>query len=449
MTKSRLAERARKAESAAGRTTCAHPLLWMALVATPFVLRVTLAFTTPSHPDSEIFLRWWSALAAEPWGRFYSITDSDHLPGDLGLHGILAYLTERLTGSVGPTEGYITWFKVLSVGLDGLLAWAIYRSVRLFKGEHAARLAAVLLAWSPAIFMISAIWGQWDSLSTALLLIAFWILSSSSRRSAVVRTLVSSLCLAAAILTKPQLILAIAFACLVLILSAQTVREQRALLAKLATMATWSALWGALLCAPFRVAIPGLRLPGIDEQWTLTDRATHAAAMYKGLTYGAANLWFILMNGWQTDETLVTLAIFPVSPRPFGHLMLGISLVIVGLVAWRACGNVPTIPLAAWAAGMAMLCFYLFETRTHERYLFPWAVASVLVACLAKCERLTFLVAIATHAAFASTIALPLNLYPFPESREVTLTMCAVVLLCVFLVGLLLPRRWQTTGTFD
>ncbi|HEU0163516.1 MAG TPA: glycosyltransferase family 39 protein, partial [Thermomicrobiales bacterium] len=153
--------------------------------------------------DIQSFVDWARILVNEPFKRFYAEAQSpDHLPGDLWFLWAATHLFQFFGGSNLEGTTFVVVIKSISILGDACIGILIYATVRQLRSERAALVAAALYLLNPASIFMSAVWGQWDSVSVAMVLFALWWFLKADDR-----WLIGVPFLAWALMIKPQLAL--------------------------------------------------------------------------------------------------------------------------------------------------------------------------------------------------------------------------------------------------
>jgi len=299
--------------------------------------------------DLNAFRSWAADLGANgPWGAYSRGYFLDYLPGYLWILWPLGALAGALTSSFDP--GALV--KLPALFADALLILATVRlAADLGASARAQRGVALLLAFTPIIWLTSAVWGQVDSVGTTLLLLA----TSELIRG---KTLRAAALAALAAVVKPQ------FGILIPLLAALAlIRARRA-----------GDPWGVVLAGLVGTAVVSLvafpfRLTVVD----VISKVGEAAGNYPYLSVNAWNPWalvstdgsgLILNGAWGSD--LAPLAAGG-PPAVFYGTTLLIGAILAALWAARSDDKVRTVAALALIA----IAFFVLPTRVHERYLYP------------------------------------------------------------------------------
>lgn len=332
--------------------------------------------------DMDSFGAWAGTLADKgPW-NFYPFGEGDgffidYPPGYLYVLWIIGLAAKLFGGGVS-----VAMIKLPPIVFDLVLAWLVAILAERITPAHVARrlpvraIAAGAILLNPAVFFVSAVWGQADS-ALAVLVVSAWILIGTGeptyRREAAGIAL-----LALAFGTKPQAVFAIPIVVLLLVwrhLRPDVVRGTTGALwtgiRRLATLAGIGVIAGFAMFAPF----------GMHPARAF-DFYVRASRTYKVTSVFAFNLWGAV-GFWKADS----------GPGADVVRFLGVPAVIWGIVAFIALGGL--VIARAWRAlreghdegrvlvfgGVAItLVSFAVVTRVHERYLFlPLALLAALV----------------------------------------------------------------------
>ena len=338
--------------------------------------------------DMNSLADWSWHLQFTPMNRFYEFANNpDHLPGDLWFLWWLGTIFRAFGGINFESDSYHFLIKLVPTIADagiGVLIFAIVSSIR---SSRDALIAAASYLLNPAVIYLTAVWGQWDSVSMALVLAAMWIVLSKKW------WLWAAPVLAWAVVIKPPLV---PLAGLVLLIpiwrdyisTGLTVAWIRRTFGAtlIVVVVTWISVLAVIL--PF-----GVGLPGTTTTWKLLDRLQVALDLYPSKTLAAMNIWMLGQASLDRVDDESTL-IFGQSSHSVGNILLVLALMcIVGTALLLAVRRVPfSLPIViTWLMLLASFSFYMLPTRVHERYLFPSLVCLALLVGLGRTER-SFLV---------------------------------------------------------
>ena len=308
--------------------------------------------------DISSFESWALQLAQNPLSQFYAkATFLDYPPGYLYVLYAVGWIHQHFA-LPDPSYTHLKYLvKLPAILMDLVDATLLFMIVRRFAPRAIAYASAAFFALNPAAIMISAYWGQADSVPAGLALAAIFLLILSSRSEDRGAALVGAwLCLAFSILMKPA---ASAIAPLFLIYPFVT-RDGAIVRRRL----IWT---GAGIVAGLLLAVLGTLPfhPGTNPLATLTwlyERYEHGKDVYPYNSINAFNLYAIFRPFWQPDNQFLF-----VMPQYAWGLFLFISAAL--LIAWRVLQRRDESAILE-AAFLLSFAYFLFPTRIHERYIF-------------------------------------------------------------------------------
>ncbi|MEX0873807.1 MAG: phospholipid carrier-dependent glycosyltransferase [Actinomycetota bacterium] len=335
--------------------------------------------------DMDSFLGWAQRLADKgPW-NFYPRGGEeffvDYPPGYLYVLWVLG----RLAWIIGDGAPSVLLLKMPPIIADLGLAWLVMRVAERLTPVGLARrlpvrgLAAAAILLNPAVFFISAVWGQVDVFLAVLVVGSFLLLGTGSptfRREAGGIAL-----LAVAIGTKPQGAFVLPVVALLLVwrhvrppVSSDSdpdaaMRRVRQGLARVGALAAVGAAAGFALLVPFRM--------GPVQAIEFYANATRT---YKVTSVFAFNLWGIV-GFWRADTGNDAVRVLGIPVVYWGLALFAAGTAYVCRRAWIALreGEDEGRVLVFGSLAITLVGFVVL-TRIHERYLFlPVALAATLV----------------------------------------------------------------------
>ncbi len=308
--------------------------------------------------DLDAFRFWAADLGANgPWGAYSRGYFLDYLPGYLWILWPLGALSGLVTGSFDP--GVLV--KLPAIVADGLLILASVRLAReLGASTRAQQVLALLLAFAPATWLSSAVWGQVDSVGTSVLIFATTELIRG-------KTLRAGVLVALAAVIKPQFGILIPILVLLALVRSRRARDPWSVpLVGLAGIAVLS-----LVALPFGLTV-------ID----VVAKVGEAAGNYPYLSVNAWNLWALADSGgaglvangtWGSDIA----PLFGAGPPA---IFIGTALLLAAITfALRGARHDERTRTVAALAVIA-IAFFVLPTRVHERYLFPAVPLTLVLA---------------------------------------------------------------------
>ncbi|HZZ01222.1 MAG TPA: phospholipid carrier-dependent glycosyltransferase [Candidatus Baltobacteraceae bacterium] len=349
------------------------------LLAVAFLIRVAFIPSEGFKTDVSTFEAWAMSLAEKGFANFYgSAGFADYPPGYFYILAVVGHLWEL----VRPFDGGLVILRAL-VKMPAILAdlgvgALLYAIARRFSNTGIAIGAAALYLLNPAVILNSAMWGQVDSVSGGLALLAVYLLLRSDDadpRGGVNWWIVDAwLAFAYSLLIKPQaavllpLILAFAFV---------DPARRRVRLISTGVGIVGSLFLALVLSLPFHPSNPIATM-----QWLL-ERYSYGSNVYAYNSVNAFNLWALRGQMWIPDTPQAdTQFLFRVVPQ----YVWGIGLVVaaVALTVWRYVQEKTPRALLESCA-VATIAFFILATRMHERYLFNGVVFTI--ACLPLARR--------------------------------------------------------------
>jgi hypothetical protein len=345
------------------------------------VLRLMLAPFGGFQYDIQYMAFWAFRLATQPLAAFYATPVLvDHLPGDLWILLLIVHLYRLVSPAMQVQLPLFPFLlKLVPTLADAGVGLMLFLLVRRFAGTSAALLAAAVFLLNPASVFLTAIWGQWDSVSFLVVLIALWALVHGDGEFAFPL-------LTYAVLIKPNLAVVVPFFAIAFVLDqllpdARTNMYGRAswngerlrtALLRLAVAVVTSLAVLLLVLRPFNVGIPL-----IPARWDLFQRLGYALNYYPNASSGAFNIWSLLSTPLPLAARLDNeILVFGISDRFFGIGMF--ALAYAGICLAYLCRR--SFVSLAWACLAATLASFMLLTRGHERYLFPAVGFAALIA---------------------------------------------------------------------
>ncbi len=328
------------------------------------ILRLLFINSEGFHNDVAAFEAWTLALRDNPPWQFYAKSSfADYPPGYFVVLWLLGKVYALVGGANDAMHGWAILravVKLPAIAMDLVDAWVVYLIVRRYAAEKTALIAAAALALNPAAIFVSAYWGQVDSVSWGLVLVALLLVlrAGDEPGKTVPRLTWAWLAFAFSILIKPHaatlglLLLAYPFAT-----ADAAVRARR--------LAGTAAGIGAALALALVVGL--LFHPSADVFGWLFGRYAFGSNVYAYNSVNAFNLYALRQPFWQPDNQVM--ALFGV---PLGTLgVWGVVLVIAAtaLIVWRYLQRRDDRALIE-AALLCALAFFVLATRMHERYLY-------------------------------------------------------------------------------
>jgi Gpi18-like mannosyltransferase/predicted membrane-bound dolichyl-phosphate-mannose-protein mannosyltransferase len=334
--------------------------LWT-LLGIGLLLRLLFIGSDGFHNDVEAFKSWTLTLRDNPPWQFYAKAGfSDYPPG----YFVVLWVLGKIYALIGAGDHSYTLLRTLvklpAIAMDLVNAAVIYAIVRRYAAQTVALLAAGALALNPAAIYVSSYWGQVDSVSWGLVLIALWSLlrAGDVPGKMVARISWAWLALAFSVLMKPQgatiglLFLAYPFAT-----TDATVRMRR----------LYATAIGVASAFGLAIVIGLMFHPALDVIGWLFGRYEYGSNVYPFNSVNAFNLYALRQVFWDSDSLPIT-----VFGTAVGSLSVwGIALVLAAtaLIVGRYVQRRDDRALLEGAM-LCTLAFFVLATRMHERYIY-------------------------------------------------------------------------------
>lgn len=343
-----------------------YPLILSAIAV--FLLRFLLSFLPSFGADMGAWLGWAGRLTSLGFAKFYSSTVwTEYTPGFL----YWLWLVGKL-GWVTPLAIKIP--VILADIFTGYLIWLLVKKVN----TKLALAAFFFYVLNPVAIFDGSVWGQIDGVLTLFLFLSAYFLIE--RKNFVW----SAFFWAVAFLIKPQAIAIAPVFLLVILLKKFNFKQVLAGLA-----AAFVTIF--VLSLPFFPKNPFLGLPNLVLQM---------GQYYSYTSLNAFNVWS-WVGFWVSDAT----KFLGISLNIWSTVFL-LSSIVFALVIFRRKLDSKANYYLLFA--VLSLGFFVFPTRVHERYLFPFFAFLLTSAGLANSVNLFIVYAVTSVASF-------LNLY-YPYS---------------------------------
>jgi hypothetical protein len=420
----------------------------VAILALGMLARVIFALGSKGHwYDLDLLGDWGWNLRFHRTDEFYSFAKKpDHLPGDLWFHWFLSTWFSSFGGTHYWGETYYFLLKMLPSAADVVIAILLFDIVRNLVSARAGLLASVLFFLNPAVFFVSSVWGQWDSVSMALLMAGLAIVVGRPDRWILAVPLI-----AWATVVKPPLALPGIFILVFPMLL--TLRDNQSIPAAMRRIVPASVACGALgiativaVCAPFNVG-----LPGMSTNWTIFERAQIALDLYPYKVLSAGNIWMLQQGSFAFVDDRSN-AVLGINAHDLGNIYLAVSVIVIAAIfvylVYTKLRDRPHIPLM-WALVAVTYATFMVPTRVHERYLFPALVLGIVLLAITRAGPIELLVLGVVSATFLANLWFVY--FDFHEGFRVDygdgafaflLRTTSVLNVFAFIAILLMPLRW-------
>lgn len=385
--------------------------------------------------DMFIYGNWAETLVEHPLSSFYEHAESpDHLPGDLYIHLSLGYVFHWFGGENFYGSAYRYLLKAVPAFVDCLLVLLAYRFATSNATKGAGIQLSVKLVFAPALIFISAVWGQWDTVSMTIFLAGLLVLWSNTPRA-----VLAAILFGWALLIKPPLFLLVLPA---VVGYAWTnwlkQRSIQSLLISLVGMVVAAGATITLLMWPF-----GMTWLEIFGAPSLQGQLQIAAELYPFTTLGAANIWMIPLG--QPDRVSDSQTLLGLSFQTIGMAFFAITCIVV---IFRVARSRFQSYILIWAMVMLSFGYFLLLTRSHERYLFPAVIMLAILAAMTEWRSQISALFLAVSMSYFINLVI---VYATPSGTPGILIFesLSIANLALFVALLLIPTRMiRTTQTW-
>lgn len=327
-----------------------------------FIIKFLLSYLPSFGFDMGTWFGWANRLKNLGFSGFYSDTDwTQYTPGYM--YWLL------LIGKLGwVNELAIKIPVVIAEIATGVLIWSLVKKVN----TKLAIVSFFLYTLNPVVIFDGSIWGQIDGLLTFFLFVSAYFLIE--KKNFVLSVLFWSM----AFLIKPQSLAVAPIFLLVILLKKFKFKE--IIFGGIVGLSTI-----LLLSYPFFLNDPILGLPHL---------IIRMGQYYSYTSVNAFNIWS--WGGmWQTD----TVKFLGIALYNWGAILLALSI-IFALFKFRNKLNSKANYYLLFA--ILSLCFFVFPTKVHERYLFPFFAFLLTAASLSKSQNIFGVYIITSIASFAN-----------------------------------------------
>ncbi len=349
-----------------------HPLA--ATLAGGLVLRLLLA-TLPGFPTDIGFFEFWARqIASNGPEDFYAPGEfHDYPPGYMWVLWLFGDIDETVRFSEGQWEYLL---KLPAIIADLGSAYLLYLFLRGRTVAPPIGAAALYLVFPPTL-LIGAVWGQVDSILAFFVFLTIYLLDRG-------RPVAASVAFTVGFLVKPQAIAALPF------LIFWFVREHPPSWRRVGDSLRlplpprlWPTMIGSSLGAAVVIAFPFfpsllLWRPLVDLVSQVRKSASEIVPLNSFFAY---NFWELLDIAPRCDVAACAgvpagTDFLGLTTRTWGYVLFAVAVVSVLVVLRKARGPA----FLALGTSLCMLSFFVFATRMHERYLFPFFLP-FLAAC--------------------------------------------------------------------
>jgi Gpi18-like mannosyltransferase len=344
-------------------------IILLAILSLALLLRIVFAQVIEGWPNDISTNKSWAIAAGKDLTNFYSSIWCDYPPVLIYIFAIVG----KLAAIPALSPHFTLLIKLPAILADIATSFLIYKVAAKQLKPVLALTAAAAIAFHPAAFLDSTIWGQVDSIFTLLIISALLLLVDRKlEASAVIFTI--------AALMKPQAIFFLP------ILLFELIKRRKA--SKFASVMLCDLVTAVIIILPFAISREPL---WIFKLYLGTG---------KEYPYAAMNPFNIFtMTGSNFVDGSLTAFLF--SYNMWGILFDVIILVIAGYIYFKSRHTAAPIVVAALLNAGA----FTFSVKMHERYLFP-VIALMILALIYLKNKKVFLLA----AGFSTTVFFNIHL---------------------------------------
>jgi len=370
-----------EAASQKGTALNARELLAVAVIlAVGLVIRLIFMPAAGHATDIGTFESWTLSLVKYGIHNFYGNAGFvDYPPGYMLILAAFGWVYSLFQHANLPFDLLKFTVKSPAVLADLGLAYLSFLLVRRTWSSNAGLWAMALVVFNPAVWYVSAYWGQADSVTAVFLVWSVYFMATR-------RFELGWLLFGFAVLIKPQPIVA-APALLVWQLRSGAALWRLAFIPIIGFIVAYGGT------APFAPDIQ----PANVLSW-LYDRYHTGTALYPYNSCNAFNLYSTRLDFWQRDDKLIPdLPGFPGWPQwAWGITIVAAFIFAVVLREWRTLGREYSLQERESSFYMALflslLGLFMFATRMHERYMFSALAFGPLIFNASPLNRIVYFI---------------------------------------------------------
>ncbi len=291
------------------------------------------------------------------------------------------------------TKAFLCFLKSVTVLFEVFTTYLLYKYVRVNHSGEQARFASAAYFLNPAVLYVGSYYGQVDAIFTSLLFASVVLVLMG-------RAFWSGCFIAAALMAKIQTVPFVPVVFFIA-LCRSTIKGNQSLLPALPPPASlteggsndfallrqitkggkWTALaWqiggftvaGVIILLPFiLVGKAGLVYERCISENLAWSYALSVSAFNPWFLHPDPNTWDYRIWGWlYGSDGMVTAhpLILMLTYKNLGLALLGCSFLYALYLIWRRCDKEMILLAFAWVS----LAFFMFPTKVHERYLYPF-----------------------------------------------------------------------------
>lgn len=335
-----------------------YPFFWVFLFV--FVARILLSFLPSYEVDLNVWRFWSDRMATIGPSSFYSKEIfTDNPPGFLYVFWAVGEIQKNIFPNLhyGSIQSDFL-IKLPSNIADLITGLLIYIIIKKYRSKTAAIMGFLFYALNPAIFFNSSVMGQFDGSATVFLLLSIYLLVKHKSPQLAV------LAFAIAWAIKPQAIFAGPILGLLVLKLYKP--YQWLISAFVFTAAT------LIIYLPFFPKNPLYGLYYVNKAMTAIFTCTSCFTF---------NFWGIFGN-WNNDTSL-----FLNLPLMYWGFIL-LSLSYIPIFFFKPFSKRFHEPYLYFTAAVSIMASFIFLTRMHERYIFPFFAFFLIAAILLRSKLL-------------------------------------------------------------
>jgi Gpi18-like mannosyltransferase len=324
--------------------------------------------------DVGLFREWSDRLVQRGAAHFYEPGYfADYPPGYLYVLWVLGKMSRLLRGE--PPS--VAVLKLPAIVADlGVAMFSSLLAARITPGRSVGRMpltaaAAAAILLNPALILVSAVWGQADSVLALLVLAGIYMLASE--QLSLTREMCGVSLLAIAIATKPQAVLTLPVLAIVVVRRhlGLGVSGPRALWSIVARVGLYLVLATAIIVAMFApFGVGPAEIPGFYRS---------AGSVYQFTSLWAFNVWGAVAF-YRPDVGPGAVTVGGVAAYYVGLAAFTVATIALMVRSWRSLAQRVDANAVAVFGAVAVTCAaFALLTRMHERYLYlavaglaPW-----------------------------------------------------------------------------
>jgi len=338
----------------------------LVLFAIGLVIRLVLAHYSEGLAfDVGLFREWSDRLVERGPAHFYEPGYfADYPPGYLYVLFLLGKISLLVRGEP-PSIGVL---KLPAIIADlGVAVFALLLAARItprgLVGRIPARVAAAgAILLNPALILVSAVWGQVDSVLALLVLAAIYALAT--KPLSIPREMCGVALIAIAVATKPQALLALPILAIIVVRSHLGVATAKSrpwpkVVARVGLDVVLASAIVVAMFAPFGV--------GPTE---IPDFYRTAGSVYRFTSLWAFNVWGAV-GFYRPDIGPTAVTVGGIAAYYVGVAAFAVATAALMVRAWRALSRLVDTNIDAVFGAIAITCAaFALLTRMHERYLY-------------------------------------------------------------------------------